>query len=479
MKKIKLPALLLAAVLALCPALASAKTLSYGSTGDEVTALQERLTELYYYTFRITGKYQERTEKAVSDFQAASGLPVTGKADDALQAMIFSENTPPRPTPTPQPTLSLLEPYPGSPVRYEMTGDNVRRIQTRLAALGYYNIEISGKFLGNTRNAVRTFQQNNGLTVDGVVGQDTWNVLFFDETTVDAAATPKPSPTPAPAPYRIGVDITNQVTTVYGRDEQGEYTQIVKRMLCTTGTEKDPTPLGTFTLNGKTARWCYFDKWDTHAQYWTRITSSIAFHSVIYSEPNEMALATSTYRKLGQRGSHGCIRLLVDDARWIYQNCGKGTEVEIYEGEPDPELPKSLKPAPLDTSVMLPQTTPQPTQPPVYDSAAQPPLPLKTLSTGSTGEAVYWLQCRLAEIGYYKGTVTGGYYDGTKNAVKQFQRDNGLEADGVAGRKTLRALYADVLATPSPEPATPAPTVAPSPSPTAQPSESPTKAIEP
>ena len=139
MKKIKLPALLLAAVLALCPALASAKTLSYGSTGDEVTALQERLTELYYYTFRITGKYQERTEKAVSDFQAASGLPVTGKADDALQAMIFAEDALPKPTPTPQPTLSLQEPYPGSPVRYEMTGDNVRRIQTRLAALGYYS----------------------------------------------------------------------------------------------------------------------------------------------------------------------------------------------------------------------------------------------------------------------------------------------------------------------------------------------------
>ena len=69
MKKWKLPALLLAAAVALCPALASAKTLSYGSTGDEVTALQERLTELYYYTFRITGKYQERTEKAVSDFR--------------------------------------------------------------------------------------------------------------------------------------------------------------------------------------------------------------------------------------------------------------------------------------------------------------------------------------------------------------------------------------------------------------------------
>ena len=74
MKKIKLPALLLAAVLALCPALASAKTLSYGSTGDEVTALQERLTELYYYTFRITGNIRNARKKRFRIFrpQAAS-----------------------------------------------------------------------------------------------------------------------------------------------------------------------------------------------------------------------------------------------------------------------------------------------------------------------------------------------------------------------------------------------------------------------
>ncbi|MDD7446267.1 MAG: peptidoglycan-binding protein [Clostridiales bacterium] len=478
MKKRNLLILLLALAAALIPALGAARMLSYGSTGDDVTALQERLTALGYYTFRITGKYQERSQKAVSDFQAASGLPVTGKADDALQALLFSEEAAPKPTPTPAPTLSLKEAYPGKPLQYESSGANVRRIQTRLKELGYYQIEISGNFLKNTRSAVIAFQQQNGITADGIVGQETWNALFFADDAVDAAATPKPTPSPTPVPYRIGVDITNQVTTVYGLDDADGYTQIVKRMLCTTGTVKDPTPLGVFTLNGRTARWCYFDKWDTHAQYWTRITSSIAFHSVIYSEPNEMALATSTYRNLGKRGSHGCIRLLVDDARWIYKNCGKGTEVEIYEGASDPELPQSLKPAPLDTSVMLPQATPQPTEPPVYASDALPPMPFKTLSKGVESEAVYWLQCKLKELGYYNGTITGGYYGGTIEAVKAFQRDNGLSVDGKAGKETLTRLYADVLATPSPEPSPTAASTAnviatPLPTPTAKPSESP------
>ena len=457
--KRRLAAFAAALLLALLPALAAAKTLSYGATGDDVTALQKRLTELFYYTFRITGNYQERTQKAVSDFQADNGLPVTGEANDALQAMILSPSAAPKATPTPMPTLSLQEPYPGELLRYETTGDDVTRIQTRLKELGYYNIEISGNYLGNTRNAVRAFQAQNGIAVDGIVGEETWNALFFDAQAVDAFATPKPSPSPTPVPYRIGVDITNQVTTVYGLDANGDYTRIEKQMICTTGTERDPTPLGTFTLNGRTARWCYFDKWDTHAQYWTRITSSIAFHSVIYSEPDEMALATSSYTGLGKRGSHGCIRLLVDDAHWIYSNCGAGTQVDIYEGEPDPELTESLKPATLDRSVMLPQATPTPTAPPVYTSNALPPMPFTTLSKGTESEAVYFLQCKLAELGYYTGTITGGYYGGTVEAVKAYQLDNGLSVDGKAGKETLSHLYADVLATPSATPtATPSPT---------------------
>lgn len=480
MTKLRRPLLFLAVLaLTLCPALACARTLAYGSKGETVTSLQQRLTELGYYTFRITGNYQERTQKAVSDFQADNGLPVTGKADDSLQALILSPDAAPKatptpvPTPTPAPTLNPVVPFPGNPLRYESSGDNVLRIQTRLTELGFYTMTISGNFLGNTRNAVRAFQRQNGFTVDGVVGEETWNALFFDPSVVDASATPRPSPSPSPVPYRIGVDVTNQVTTVYGLDEDGNYTRVERRMICTTGTERDPTPLGTFTLNGETARWCYFDKWDTHAQYWTRITSSEAFHSVIYSEPEEMKLATSSYYTLGKRGSHGCVRLLVADARWIYKNCGKGTEVEIYEGALDPELTESLKPAPLDRSVMLPQSTPEPTQPPAYDGAALPPMPFTTLSKGEESFAVYWLQCRLAELGYYSGTITGGYYNGTRDAVRAYQRDHGLSADGKAGKQTLSSLYADVLVTPSP-----VPTEMPSPTPAAQ-APSPTPSLSP
>ena len=53
-------------------------------------------------------------------------------------------------------------------------------------------------------------------------------------------------------------------------------------------------------------------------------------------------------------------------------------------------------------------------------------------------EAVKTLQQNLKTLGYYKnGSVTGNYGNLTKEAVAQFQRDNGLDADGIAGSKTL------------------------------------------
>lgn len=436
-------------------------TLRYNRKGDAVVALQERLTELGYYTFRVTGVYQENTQKAVREFQADNGLEPTGVADADLQRMILSADARPKATPAP---ADLAAPFPGT-MQYGSTGEDVARIQTRLTQLGYYEIEISSQFLGNTRNAVRAFQGQNGLKVDGVVGEDTWVALFFDETAVDVTATPKPTPAPTPVPYFIGVDVTNQVITVYGLDENLEYTAVIRRMLCSTGTERDPTPLKTYTLNGDKARWCYFPKWGTHAQYWTRMDSANAFHSVIYSEANPMALKTGSYTGLGKRASHGCVRLMIEDAKWIYDNCGKGTEVLVYEGEKDEELTKSLKIPPLDYSVMLPKPTPGPTASPEYDGSALPPMPFTTLERGVESEAVYWLQCKLTELGYYAGSITGGYYAGTVEAVKAFQRDYGLSVDGKAGKQTLAKLYEAVLATPEPS-LEPTPTLTPLPTPT-------------
>lgn len=59
---------------------------------------------------------------------------------------------------------------------------------------------------------------------------------------------------------------------------------------------------------------------------------------------------------------------------------------------------------------------------------------------GSRGEEVRKIQQKLKNWGYYSGGVDGIYGTQTQNAVKSFQRKNGLTADGIAGKDTLNAM---------------------------------------
>lgn len=59
---------------------------------------------------------------------------------------------------------------------------------------------------------------------------------------------------------------------------------------------------------------------------------------------------------------------------------------------------------------------------------------------GSSGEAVRTMQDKLKRWGYFDGPVDGIYGSKTAAAVRDFQRKNGLTADGVAGNATLKAL---------------------------------------
>ena len=215
-------------------------------------------------------------------------------------------------------------------LRYGSSGDSVRQLQTRLSELGYYTARVSGGYYKVTQNAVRAFQRQNGLSADGVAGRETQEALFAAGA-VPAYATPLPTATPEPARYTLMVDVTNQIVRAYTYDEDGEYTVLVREMICSTGTKQNPTPLGWYTMPKTRARWGYFPTWDSHAQYLTRIDKANAFHSVLYTEPNEMALAVSSYKALGTRQSHGCVRLLVSDAKWIYDNCQAGTKICVYE----------------------------------------------------------------------------------------------------------------------------------------------------
>ncbi len=59
---------------------------------------------------------------------------------------------------------------------------------------------------------------------------------------------------------------------------------------------------------------------------------------------------------------------------------------------------------------------------------------------GSRGEEVRQIQTKLKRWGYYKGNVDGIFGSGTLEAVKWFQRKNGLQVDGIAGKRTLEAM---------------------------------------
>ncbi len=89
------------------------------------------------------------------------------------------------------------------------------------------------------------------------------------------------------------------------------------------------------------------------------------------------------------------------------------------------------------------QVTPTPT--PV------PEMSYTTLRKGDEGPDVVTLQQALAQLGFYSGAQDGNFGTGTQTSVKKFQEAKGLDADGIAGKMTLEALYKESTVTPIPE----------------------------
>ncbi len=156
--------------------------------------------------------------------------------------------------------------------------------------------------------------------------------LFLSFFTVKLPALAK-----AGSPYYIKVNKQQNCVTIYEKDKAGKYTIPVKAMACSTGPD---TPLGTYNTLIK-YRWKLL-MGDVWGQYSTRIVDGILFHSVWYYKMDETTLSATQYNKLGSSASHGCIRLTVEDSKWIYDNCPIGTTVEIYNGKDPGPLGKPV-----------------------------------------------------------------------------------------------------------------------------------------
>ena len=235
-------------------------------------------------------------------------------------------------------------------------------------------------------------------------------------------------------PYYIDVDITNQVVTVYNTSDGS----VARQMICSTGVHNS-TPKGTYYLphmwrttgydRVERSEWYWFDVYTCYAKWATRIYADILFHSVIYDDKN--TLNKKSVNMLGSKASHGCIRLRVEDAKFIAKNCLSGTRVRIFEsGELNEILRMRLKYSSFTGEDGM-----------TYEEFF--PTSTDGLGLGDEGEAVSDVQSRLQALGYYKGSVNGLYDMDTVNAVRQLQTNLGVYASGTVERELEQIIFSD------------------------------------
>ena len=140
--------------------------------------------------------------------------------------------------------------------------------------------------------------------------------------------------------YWLKVNKLANVVTAY-KYKNGKYVPY-RAMLCSASYAN--TPKGTFHTMKK-YRWKVL-MGPVYGQYNTRIYAHYLFHSVwYYVNRNKATVTTQEYNHLGHSRSHGCVRLSVMDAKWIYENCKLGTKVTVYDSRNPGPLgkPKGFK----------------------------------------------------------------------------------------------------------------------------------------
>ena len=124
--------------------------------------------------------------------------------------------------------------------------------------------------------------------------------------------------------YVIEVNKQMSCVTIFAKDGNNGYIIPVVAFACSPGSD---TPTGTFYTQEQ-YRWHHL--YGADGQFCTRITGHVLFHSPPYSSFNNHTLWPKEYNRLGTWASAGCVRLRSGDAKWIYDNCKRGTKVVIY-----------------------------------------------------------------------------------------------------------------------------------------------------
>ncbi|WP_353423721.1 peptidoglycan-binding protein [Christensenella massiliensis] len=135
-------------------------TLKEGMEGPEIQTLQQRLMDLGYLDIDETTQYYgPATAGAIAFFQRQHGIEQDGVCGPKTLAIIYTDDAKP---------YTLLE---------GTEGDDVTVLQERLQELGYIS-SVTGYYGTETIDAVKRFQERNGLGVDGKTGEMTLGLIY-------------------------------------------------------------------------------------------------------------------------------------------------------------------------------------------------------------------------------------------------------------------------------------------------------------
>ena len=128
--------------------------------------------------------------------------------------------------------------------------------------------------------------------------------------------------------YIIMVNKSEYTVDIF-RGSAGRWS-IVEAFPCTVGKSSTPTVEGTFTVQ---ERGYYFDTpsgygYDVRCFYYTQFYGDYLFHTVIYEKDSYPKNVWDG--RLGVAASHGCVRMSVEGAKWIYDNIPRGTKVVVF-----------------------------------------------------------------------------------------------------------------------------------------------------
>ncbi|MBE5803590.1 MAG: hypothetical protein E7316_03660 [Clostridiales bacterium] len=416
--------------------------------GELVETVQTRLQELGYYAGEISGTYDKATQAAVKAFQKKNDLKADGVCGSQTQTMLLSGSavsatataTPaPTATPTPAPTFQVPE----KTVRKGSSGADAKLVQQRLKDLGYLTGKVDGEFGVISVTALKTFQSRNGLTADGEAGTATCKVLFSTGAlAADQLATPAPTAQTTAAPTTTYAPITRDNVVTVKLGVTGDAVSRLQTRLTELGyynanvdgkcKADDVAAIKVFQKkNGLTA--------DGVAGYNTQVklysvtaltsTGAIAGGTVDSFTTLRKGDVSNEVKEMQERLIElGYLSGKADG------NYGRQTFEAVYAFQKANGLSRDGVAGAATLSKLYSATTAQ------AQATATPAPATTTLRKGDANSAVKEMQERLIKLGYLSGNADGDFGVQTYRALVSFQKSNKLDADGIAGAKTLAAL---------------------------------------